>query len=243
MHTSFADVFSGHSAFDPSLSMPANSPRPDPPFRGNFENLNKASLQLGDFVCPYVLHCKRGENLYLCSLDARAEYAVLGGTKRRNCDPADEWLFVELTEDKTTFKSFWCCDRSTFVFTTAHVSFSGRGNMRSCWIHCWRTDPNVGRKADKLPVFKILGFTFLCPIEWEDHRWTGNVEVNHLHAGHDVNTFANMEVIDKWSHRSLSGREGQEAKRRKRAETVPCVPISWIFVFSSNESNVITSAR
>ena len=70
-------------------------------------------------------------------------------------------------------------------------------------------------KAIQLPVFTTLGFTFLCPVEWKEFRWTGDLEVNHLGQGHHVNTFDNMQVIDKWTHRSLSGREGQAAKKRR----------------------------
>ena len=83
-------------------------------------------------------------------------------------------------------------------------------------MNCWQSDADLGAKPYKLPVFNTLGFTFLCPVEWESLRWTGDLEVNHLGLGHHVNTFNNMEVIDKWTHRAQSGREGQAAKRQKR---------------------------
>ena len=106
--------------------MAVNTPRPDPPFAGNFEKLVKGSLQLGDFVCPYVLPCKRGRKLFLCSLDD----AILGGRKARNSDAAREWLFVELNAEKTTYQNFWWCDKSTIEMKIASVSESGRGNMQ-----------------------------------------------------------------------------------------------------------------
>ena len=207
--------------------MALSAPRPYPAFAGDFDQLRKASLQLGDFVCPYMICCKRGRTLFLCSVDQRTDNAVLGGRKRRNADPANEWLFVELNVESTTFTAFWWCDQSTFEFKLAKISSSGRGNMRSSWMNCWKVDLRVGVKADMLPVFKVLGFTFLCPIEWEALRWSGDLEVNHKGLGHHVNTFSNMEVIDKWSHRSLSGREGQSAKKRRALQVVFSKP-SWM---------------
>ena len=196
--------------------MAVSAPRPDPPFAGDFQQLVKGSLQLGDFVCPYTLPCKRGRKLYLCSLDD----AVLGGRKARNSYPAREWLFVELNTENTTFKNFWWCDKSTFEMKIASVSSSGRGNMRSSWMNCWRRNVDGTVKATQLPVFTTLGFTFLCPVEWKQLRWTGDLEVDHLGQGHHVNTFSNMRVLDKWTHRSLSGREGQAAKKMRSMASV-----------------------
>ena len=93
--------------------------RSDPPFAGNFEQLVKGSLQLGDFVCPHVLPCKRGRKVFLCSWDD----ALLGGRKARNSDAAREWLFVELNAEKTTYQNCWWCGKSTIEMKIASVSY------------------------------------------------------------------------------------------------------------------------
>lgn len=66
--------------------MALNAPRADPPFAGDFDNLHKASFQLGTFACASILHCKRGRKLFLCSLDDRLGYSMFDGQKSRNSD-------------------------------------------------------------------------------------------------------------------------------------------------------------
>ena len=72
--------------------MAVSDPRPDPPFAGDFQQLVKGSLQLGDFVCPYMLPCKRGRKLYLCSLGDFVFSIILFGAKQLWLESVLLWL-------------------------------------------------------------------------------------------------------------------------------------------------------
>ena len=87
--------------------------------------------------------------------------------------------------------------------------------MLSSFLYGYEVSHEGFEKRSQLAVHSLLGFTFKCSQEFADLRWTGKIEVDHLKAGHHVNLFTNMDVLEKGKHRQKSGAEGGKARWKK----------------------------
>ena len=186
------------------IRMLFRTPRLRPSFDGDFDSLPRGSLQtLGAFERPRVLLCERDRYLFLCDVPED----LVGGDKDRHGSSKSEILFVELESDFRTVRTFWWIASNTWTFRPAKICW-GVGNMGSAYLNSWRLPVDGTEKRFKMQVHRILGWTFLCPPDLSDWRWSEDFEFDQLDRDHTNNNLDNLKARDKREHRSLSGQFG-----------------------------------
>ena len=168
--------------------------------------------ELGNFVRPRVLLCKRSRLLFVCSVPE----TLVGGSRDRKGSLVEEILCVEMEQAFTVPKGFWWYDVRTTRFRKATVC-KNLGNMHSDYLIWWCKDADGVEKKENKAVHTILMWTFLCPHGKWKHRWTDSYEADHGAEGHHVNALTNITLRHKRKCRSLSGQESARVKSVRRA--------------------------
>ena len=185
--------------------MLSRTPRLLADFDGSFDNLPRGSIQtLGLFERPHVLVCERERYLLLCAMP---DGVVCGERDRRSGGLKAETLVVEMMPCFRIVKQFWLLSDRTWAFRPANICW-GVGNMGSAYLNTWRLLPSGVEKRFKVQVHRILGWTFLCPPELSDQKWSDAYEYDHVDVNHQNNDLMNLKIRTTHDHRVLSGQLG-----------------------------------
>ena len=180
------------------------------PFDGDASLLPRHSFPFqGSYVsCPYVT-CRGGLQVFVASIPSE----IIGGRRWRRV-PRSETLCVLLLNEMEEFtrngftsllpaRFFWLNRAGRF---RAARLFYGRDTMRSVVLTSYNA-----QKQQLLAVHRILGWTFRCPWDLLEERWSAQYDIAHRDDRHWNNNVLNLRC---WSasgsdgHRAESGRAG-----------------------------------